>query len=220
MSRIPGTNIRVSKAHKFTLTKPKQTLTKKVNKMSRQITSLQYNQIGVRAGLLGDIFTTPFVDELTVSNLPPVNTLGTKQTIKSIEFKALIHLASATSDTEIARVVIVLDKRKFDNNTDPVWLDIFNSATVYSTRSATLLGKKQGSFTVLYDRVFHLTNSTSETTDNRRTLRYTKTFKKPLEQQNMDEYSQDRVYLMYMSTAATSEMDISWNYRAIGTSAT
>jgi len=186
------------------------TLKSKVTTLQRKIRNAEapFN-ISTDNNINDDIFTTPVVEALDVAANLPSTATTTKTLLKRVQVSGQIVLTTPTATTEIARVVVVLDKRKFDNNTAPVWLDIFNTANVYSMRADTLGGDKLKSFQVLYDRTISVTNDTA-TLNSHKLFKFSKTWKIPIEQYNYDEYSKNLLYIMYMSTSATTEMDLSY----------
>jgi len=193
-----------------TVRKTNKTITKKVAVLIKKVNNQEapfVMHIDAETNL--DIFTTPTVKLLEVAASLPSTVTGTKTLLKTIKFKGNLKLGTASADTEIARVVVVMDKRKFDNDTAPVWLDVFNSNNVFALRADTLGGEKKHSFQVLSDRTYTLNNDEGNLM-NLKIIQFSKSFKSSLHQFNYASYSQNLIYIMFMSTAATSEMDFSY----------
>lgn len=156
-----------------------------------------------------DIYDTATVEALDVAASLPSTVPTTKSLLKTLKVSGQVKLTTASADTEIARIVIVLDRRKFDNNVAPVWGDVFQQENVYSLRKDTSIIDRNKSFTVLFDRTITLNND-SASLSNLKLFKYTKHFKNSMEQYNYAEYCQNLIYLMYVSTSATTEMDLSF----------
>lgn len=193
----------------------KKTNTSRINTLARKV---HENEPPVRYSVEAisnlDIFDTPVVRPLQVSAVLPTTSQTARTLLKSIKVSGQCKLINASDTTEIARIVIVQDRRKFDNNAAPTWLDIFKENTVYSLRADTLSGDKKGSFHVLFDRTITLNNDTA-TLSNLKIFKYNKIFRPPIEQYNYDEYSKNLLYLMYMATSATTEMDMNYQNSVI-----
>lgn len=202
---------RFIKGLKKPLFKSSSTLTKEVNTLRRRVKKQEspFN-LKVEQFQNQNIFTTATIARLDVAGSEPSTISTTKTLLKQIKISGQIVQTTASADTEIARIVIVMDKRKYDNNVEPVWADIFDNESIYSLRSDTLGGIKKASFQVLYDKTITVTNDTASL-HNIKLFNYQKTWKMPIEQFNYSEYTKNLLYIMYISTANTGTMDLSWN---------
>jgi predicted nuclease of predicted toxin-antitoxin system len=157
--------------------------------------------------LNNDIYTTPNVEVYAPAAALPSTVTTTKSYVHSVWLKGVLELDTAGTDTQFARILIVQDMRKFDADTAPTWADLFESTTVYSHRTDSLSDKKTKDFKILEDKTFTLTKDSDATVKSRRLVSMFHRFKTPLRQFNYSNYQQGQLYLMYMSTAATTQMD-------------
>lgn len=189
-------------------TKKIASLTKKVNKQETP------SNVFIEPNQNLDITTTPTVELLDVSAALPSTATTTKTILNNFWVKGLLDLQTGSEDTEIARIVIVQDMRKFDNNTAPLWLDVFDTTSVYSHRADTLGGDKKRSFKVLHDKTFTMVRNTDGSVRNRVLFSmFTRFGKNGLRQFDYSDYSQGLLYIMYVSTTATTVMDLNFDLK-------
>lgn len=206
--RKPTRKTRAKRSTISSNTKKIKQLTTKVNRQETpSVTFIEKNADK-------DIFTTPVVELLDVSASLPSTVTTTKTILDSIWVKGLLELDTAGADTQIARIAIVQDMRKFDNNVSPLWLDVFETTSVYSHRTDALGGDKKRSFKVLHDKTFTLTKDADATVMSRKLVTFfTKFGKNGMQQFDYDEYSKNLLYIMYVSTAATTVMDFNYDLK-------
>lgn len=180
------------------------TLAKKVSRNAIPIVS------GIKTDFNVDVFTTPAVETSFYSNAPPTN-LNDKQYLYSVHLRGRLTQDVENATTQHVRLVIVQDMRSYDNDVAPVWLDVFDSATVYSLRTDTDEGYKTKDFRILQDKLYTLTYDSDATVDNSKIVNLYHRFKKPIRQVNMTGYQEGQIYFMYMSTMATGGIDLDYN---------
>ncbi len=193
----------------FTAQKKKKTLTKKVNVLTRRIKNAEApfasfvnvtNQI--------DIKSVPLVQLLEVGNSLPSTEPTIKTLLKNIQYKGTLQMTFAEAETSLSRIVVVMDKRKFDNDTAPLWLDVFKENNVHTLRADTLGGEKTKSFQILSDRTYSLTRDANVTQISKRVISFSKSYKIPIQQFDYATYSKNLIYLMFITTAGDNNVEM------------
>lgn len=163
-----------------------------------------------------DIWSTPTIENLTTSTtmLQTLTSPKAKNLLHSIWIKGMITQQTVGTNTQFFRIALVVDKRKFDNDTAPTWLDVFETADVFSHRiesdSSADNWIKKGSFKVIFDKTYNTVSDVDSTINNKRLVNIYRKFSYPLQVRDYTGYQSNQVYLMFMGTgglATTADFD-------------
>lgn len=190
----------------------KPTLAKKVAKLSKQV---KINKPAIFRSATteatgSDVFTTATVVELTPVG---ITSSGTDLKVYSLNVRGMIDQNVSTTQTELTRLVLVKDNRKFDNDVAPVWTDVFFAENVWSPRQDdTYSGQPTNkAFSVLSDRIYSTEYITSQNVNKtKQVFSIKKSWKNPMAMVDATTYQKNRLFLMSLSTAATGKVDLSF----------
>ena len=89
---------------------------------------------------------------------------------------------------------------------------MFQSTDIYTQRNASQGGIKGRSFKILSDKTISLTRDANVTTLSRKIVNWSRTYKNPIRQFDYSNgYNKNLIYIMFVATSATTEMD--WSYQ-------
>ncbi len=159
-----------------------------------------------------DVFATPLVGKISTI----VGDAG-EGWVRSLYIKGVIDLVADSTDTELVRIAIVLDKHNSDPDNDtPTWLNVFKENEIFSHRAVldeTKLPDKR--YSIVSDKVYKVSRDQDGSMNNRL---YWTVFKRYKDMHTiMDGTSSTSLkngfYIMMMSTTVTTEIDVSYSAR-------
>lgn len=158
-----------------------------------------------------DIFTTPFVKQILVSNT------STTVLLNWISMQGIIEQRVDSVDTELTRIVIVRMHSNADPDNDtPTWLEVFNENEVFSQRKIDATsGIYDPNFTIVYDRVFSTHREAGANTKSKLYFSFMKRYKGLKVLDSVPNAHTNAFYMMMTSTAATGEIDVSTSFRVM-----
>lgn len=171
--------------------------------------------VKIRAESSQDCYTTPVVHLLSDGASTSTSPIQ-KSLLHSMWLKGMITQGTSLDETHYTRITVVVDKRKFDNDTAPTWLDVFETAEVFSHRiegdNTTDSPVKGKSFKVLFDRVYKTAYYTQQVLNDKQLVNFYMNLRN-MPMKNYAGYQQNQIYLMCMSTAATGQITFDPNCR-------
>ncbi len=192
-----------------TIRRTQKTIKKKVAVLTRKVKNAEApfaSFVNVTNDI--DIKSVPLVQLLEVQNSLPSTDPSIKTLLKNIQFKGTLQMTFAEQETSLSRIVVVMDKRKFDNDDAPLWLDVFKENNVHTLRADTLGGEKTKSFQILSDRTYALTRDANVTQISKRVIHWNKSYKIPIQQFDYATYSKNLIYLMFITTAGDNNVEL------------
>ncbi len=159
-----------------------------------------------------NIFTTP-----TIVKILSLGLVGAARgTIKSIQLKGYLQLVGAVATTTHARIIIFTDKVN-EGGAAPLWGDLYESAAgadaVMSLRELVENINEGQRFKVLYDKRFTMINApNSVVKDNVMFDMYKKLNIKSINNQGTW-WEKGGLYMAYVSTNGTADMDFTYKIR-------
>lgn len=189
--------------------KQTQSLAKRVKSLEVQNKkSVEYSE-AQEAG--ADIFTTPTVVEI-FSSSAHVNYCQL-----SFQLKGMLEVDVEDIDVNhLCRIVLVLDRKTQDPSTNATWADIFDSTDIFTLRKRT-----EGSvddafrFKILFDKIYYVAKVSNGFNKTKVPVEiYKKLGKNGLIAQGTSSgKATNQLYLMFMSTGATGDIDFAYSYR-------
>lgn len=124
-------------------------------------------------------------------------------------------LTANASDFPI-RFVVVIDKRRYDNDVAPVWTDIFHKEKPYSLRTSDNISAvtkdKVNSFKVILDKTYYNRN-TQVGGNEYKQIHLSYRWPKGLTVRNNAAYQKNQTYLFMIAQCATGEALFDWEIR-------
>lgn len=185
----------------------KTTLDTRVKKLEAQ--AKKTVQINAFSDVGADIFTTPSVVHL--SNFEQ----GVRTHMLSFQLKGMLEVDVEDVDVNhLCRIVLVLDTNNEDISTAPTWQDVFTTNAIYTLKKWTQgTVDVQTRFKILWDKIFYVAKVSNGFNKTKVFVHCYKTLNKYVTK-GADVYpSKNGLYLMFMSTGATGDIDFAYDAR-------
>lgn len=186
----------------------RNTLAKRVRKLERTTKPELLHYTRQEAGI--DTYTTPVVSIIH-------NNQDGQCLVKSLQIRGVCQMETAQATDHLVRVVLVLCKTPVDAATDPTWANVFHDTAIYTLRALDEDTNLAPRFKILMDKVYHL--HYPQDTGYAKRYQYFEYFKKwenglpQIYESGTSKYTKNGIYLMVMSTAATTVIDTDLYYR-------
>lgn len=158
-------------------------------------------------------------DIYTTATVTAIGAAPTKEeTVKSIQMKGTLELDSDTADvTHLARIVLFIDTVNTDPDNDTVsFTDVFKTESVIALRTRNSTDPVRTTrYKVIFDRVYSLRRDTDGGGVQKRYFEfyYNKPYRCVVNATAGGGY-RNRLYIAYLSTAATTVMDLDYRIRS------
>ncbi len=190
-------------------------------KLDTRVKRLERQQRGAKRAIFtdvddADVFLTPLVDVIDT-----VSGGGGESYLNQIWVKGeIVHAVDAVG-SHLTRIVLVRDKANSDpDNDEPGWTDVFREAEIFAHRALDTSQEPDQRFVIIADRIYKTEKDTDGTSNSRRFFSIKKNYKglHTIMDGTASRGRKNGFYLMLMSTAVTTQIDVSYSIMVTYTS--
>lgn len=185
-----------------------KSLTKRVKKL--EIENKKQVEIHDTAQVGEDMFTTP-----QVTDISPALAAGTNAHFLSFQLRGMIQVDVEDVDVNhLCRVCLVLDRNNQDPATDPTWLDVWLTNDVFTLRNYDVGDTDaQHRFRVLFDKTYYVSKVSNGFNKEKVIVNCYKKLDLTATYGTGNHASKNGLWLLFMSTGATGDIDFAYQTR-------